>query len=229
MWINTPVTPAGYVVLTARSPGGPYTERATPPNLAVGNGTTITYGDMDITPDPADPAVAWITYTVIDTTLPKTASGATVHDLVVEKLDPTWTTGSGQKRRFGLSLAEAPGLWRRGAYWYVSFADPACPYCSGTGTAYSRVSYTAGPLGTWSGRRRWSDNSCSGQTADVNHFWSPSHQAVSVWFVDRWVRNAANTGFDPNQAKANNYLAPLTYNADGTIPVQPCKATWTFS
>lgn len=229
MWVNAPATAAGYVVLTAPAPGGPYTEVATPPRLAVGNGTTITYGDFDITPDPADPAVAWIVYTVIDSTLPRTSGGAVVHDLVAEKLDPTWTTGSGRKRRFGLSLAEAPGLWRRGAYWYLTFADPACPYCSGTGTAYSRVSWTAGPLGGWSGRRRISANSCSGQTADVDHFWSPSHQAVSVWAVDRWVRNAAGTSFDPNQARANNYLAPLTYNPDGTIPVQPCRAAWTFS
>lgn len=220
MWINVAHDPAGYAVLTAPAAGGPYAEVSAPPVLAVTDGSGAPFGDLDITPDSADPAVAWIAYTAIDHT-----GGGNLHDIVVERLDPTWTTGTGQWTRLGKTLVEAPGLFRRGDTWYLTYSDPACPYCSATGTSYATA---ASPAGPWTVRGQISGTSCQGQPADVDSLRGPSGALYYVWQVDRWVSGPGGA-LIRNQYAANNYLAPLTFASAGGIPGQPCTAQWMFT
>lgn len=217
MWLNVAHSAAGYAVLTAPAPGGPYAEVPDPPALAVSDGSGMPYGDQDITPDPADPAVAWIAYTAIDH-----AGGGNVHDIVVERLDPAWTSGTGQFARLGKALVEAPGLFVRGGRWYLVYSDPACPYCATTAGWAS----APGPLGPWTvSPLRFT--ACGGQPADVNVLRRPAGGVVPVYQTDRWVRGAGNA-LVANQYLANNYLAPLTFSPDGSIPAQSCVGQWTL-
>lgn len=221
MWIQAGHLPAGYRVLTAPAPGGPYTRVAGDPVLAVTDSSGLPFGAETIYQDPGDPGVAWLAYTTIDhVTMP----GVSIHDIVVEKLDPTWTTGTGQHVRLGLLHNEGPGLFKRGNTWYLTYSDPACAYCA-TGTGWATA---PSPLGPWSGTRgQLRAGSCGGQPANVNVLHGTAGNTWYVWQVDRWVRGPGNT-LMPNQYTANNYLAPITFNADGSIPTQPCTGTWTF-
>ena len=218
MWLNVAHSTSGYAVLTAQAPGGPYTEVATPPVLAINDGSTMPYGDEDLVVDPADPSTAYLAYTVIDHSV-----SPSTHDIAVEKLDPTWTTGTGQTSRLGRTLVEAPGMFKRGSLWYLTYSDPACAYCI-TGASYATA---PSPLGPWTVRTQLRAGSCGGQTADVDVLRGPSGATYYVWQVDRWAQGS--TGGLPNQYQSNNYLAPLTFNTDGTIPGQSCVPTWTFS
>lgn len=215
MWINVAHSTAGYAVLTAPAPGGPYVEAA-PPQLAVNDGSAMPYGDQDITPDPGRPGVAWIAYTAINH-----AGGGHVHDIVVERLDDTWTTGTGEFARLGKTLVEAPALFARGGRWYLLYSDPACPYCvttAGWATAPS-------PLGPWTASPARL-TACVGQPADVNQLRRPAGGDVWVYQTDRWAQSGGT--FAANQYRANTYLAPLVFAADGSISAHQCTGLWTF-
>lgn len=214
MWVNVAHSTAGYAVLTAAAPGGPYTEVPTPPRLAVSDGSVMPFGDEDITADPARPGVAWVAYTVIDH-----SGGGSVHDIAVEQLDPTWTTGTGRYVRLHRTLVEAPGLFSRGGRWYLVYSDPACPYCvTSAGWAHA-----PSPLGPWTaGPAKLT--ACVGQPADVSRLRRPSGTDVWVYQTDRW---AQGTTLVRNQYRANNYLAPLAFTADGS-PTHTCTSAWTF-
>lgn len=218
MWLNVAQSSTGYAVLTAPSPAGPWTETATPPHLAVNDGSGMPYGDETIYRVPGAPATAYIAYTAI-------GHNPTTHRLVVEKLDPTWTTGTGQFVTLPKSPVEAPALFKRGALWYLTYSDPACAYCI-TGTSYATA---PGPLGPWTQRTNIRPGSCGGQPAAVNVLKTAGGVLRYVYQTDRWVQPAPGPGPVLNQTNANNYLAPLTFNADGTIPTQACVAQWTFS
>jgi hypothetical protein len=62
----------------------------------------------------------------------------------------------------------------------------------------------------------------------VNVVRGPSGATYYVWQVDRWVRGPNNT-LERNQYRANNYLAPISFAADGLIPTQPCIGQWTLA
>lgn len=221
MWIQAGHLPAGYRVLTSTAPGGPYVPTGVDPQLAVSDGSGLPFGAETIAQDPADPAVAYLAYTTIDHV---TQPGASIHDIVVERLDPSWTTGTGQFARLGLLHNEGPALFRRGSTWYLTYSDPACAYCA-TGTGWATA---PSPLGPWSGTRgQLRAGSCGGQPANVDVLRRSNGTVAYVWQVDRWVRGPGNS-LNPNQYLSNNYLAPITFNADGSIPIQPCVGTWTF-
>ncbi|MEN3361055.1 MAG: hypothetical protein V7637_5037 [Mycobacteriales bacterium] len=221
MWIQAGHLHAGYRVLTAPAPGGPYTPTGVDPVLAVSDGSGLPYGAETIYPDPTDPATAWLAYTTIDHV---TKPGTSIHDIVVEKLDPTWTTGGGPHVRLGLLHSEGPGLFKRGNTWYLTYSDPACAYCA-TGTGWATA---PSPLGPWSATRgQLRSGSCGGQPTGVDVLRGSAGKTWYVWQVDRWVRGPNNT-LIPNQYLANNYLAPITFNANGSIPVQTCTGRWTF-
>jgi beta-xylosidase len=219
MWLNVGHSAAGYAVLTAPAPQGPWTEVAAPPHLAVSDGSQMPYGDETIYPDPASPATAYLVYTAI-------GHDPSTHALVVERLDPTWTTGTGQFVRLPKTPTEAPGLFRRGTVWYLLYSDPACAYCV-TGTSYATA---PGPLGPWTQRASIRAGSCGGQPAAVNVLKGASGSTTYVYQTDRWVQPASGQpGPVLTQTNANNYLAPLTFASNGLIPTQACIGTWTFN
>jgi Glycosyl hydrolases family 43 len=128
LWMNSYDVPVDYHVLTSSSPAGPFTEVALP-HLAVNGG-----GDMDVFVD--GDGTAYLAYA-------DTASG---YDIVVEKLDPSYTSGTGQFTRLGVQMTEAPSLFRRNGTYYIMLSDPYCAYCAGTGAAYLTA---PSPLGPW--------------------------------------------------------------------------------
>jgi hypothetical protein len=212
MWINSVRYTAGYIVLTAPSPGGPYT-RMPDPILALGPAQAglVGYGAEDITVDPTDPSLAYLTYTML--------GAGHDHQIAVERLDPTWTTGTGDAATVPGEHVEAPAMFKHGALWYVTYSDPACPYCNNAGTSYSTATT---PLGTWVKRGTPWPTSCAGQPTGVNIV-----NGRYIYQSDRWAQKPGG-GFQPNQYTANNYLAPLTFDIYGNIPAQPCMTTWTL-
>jgi hypothetical protein len=213
MWLNVPSLAAGYVVFLANRPGGPYREFREPVLAAHDGSTRLGGGDMDLAVEGAD---AWLAYVTV-------GPGNTPADIVVERLDAQWTSGTGQMVRLGVPMAESPSLFRRGALWYLLYSA-AAPY----GITSASYATAPSPLGPWTLRGQISARSCEGQSADVDLLTAPSGTQVAVWQVDRWAQTPSGHGA-ANQYRANTYLAPLTFNADGTIPPQGCLANWTFT
>jgi hypothetical protein len=133
LWMNSYDVADGYHVLTATSPTGPFTEVGVP-ELAFKRG-----GDMDLFVD--DDGTGYLAYTL-------TGAG---YDEAVEKLDPTFTTGTGEAIRLGLRNTEAPSLFTRHGTYYLTLSDPNCAYCDGTGASYLTA---PSPLGPWTGAMR---------------------------------------------------------------------------
>jgi hypothetical protein len=133
LWMNSYDVANGYHVLTSTSPTGPFTEVALP-QLAYPRG-----GDMDLFVD--DDGTGYIAYTL-------TGAG---YDEAVERLDPTYTTGTGDVTRLGLRNTEAPSLFSRHGTYYLTLSDPNCAYCDGTGASYLTAPT---PLGPWKGAMR---------------------------------------------------------------------------
>jgi hypothetical protein len=202
MWINSYDTQSGYWVLEAAAPLGPWTVVGQP-QLAVALQPRFTHGDQDVTV--ARDGTGYVAYTVI-------GDG---HDIVVERLDETLTTGTGEAVRLGLSGVESPALFQHAGRWYLTYSDPACPYCV-TGTSYSTA---PAPLGPWTHHGRFSADSCGGQPAAVDVLTVDGEQTV-LWQVDRWHDGARD------QASAPTYAVPLVFADDGSIPPQECLQSW---
>ncbi len=212
LWLNVPALPAGYVVLLASTPGGPYRE-AGAPALAVHDGSErLGGGDLDVTADGAD---AWITYVTV-------GPSNTPTDIVIERLSANWLTGTGQFVRLGTTFSESPALFRRGATWYLLYSA-AAPY----GITSASYATAPAPLGPWTLRGQISATSCAGQSADVDTLTTPTGSPVAVWQVDRWAQTSTGHGA-PNQYNANTYLAPLSFTANGLLPAQGCVGQWTL-
>jgi hypothetical protein len=133
LWMNSYEVADGYHVFTSTSPVGPFTEVGVP-TMAYKRG-----GDMDLFVD--DDGTGYLAYTL-------TGGG---YDEVVEKLDPTYTTGTGEATRLGLRNTEAPSLFERHGIYYMTLSDPNCAYCDGTGASYLTA---PDPLGPWKGAMR---------------------------------------------------------------------------
>jgi hypothetical protein len=127
----------------------------------------------------------------------------------VEPLDRWWTngTGGGARNIGGLTRVESPAVFRSGAYLYMTYSDPNCGYCSGTGTSY--VYSTNGILGPWRAGGGLSSRSCAGQPRSLSWL-----DGVAVEWIDQWTPSGA-----PNQTGAAIRLEPVTV---GTAPnLQP--------
>jgi hypothetical protein len=139
LWINTYDVGVGYRVFTSADPAGAFTEVAVPdlgsPEGAPGG---VNYGDQQIFVD--DDGSAYLSYT------DWTRGG----DLIVELLDPTFTTGSGQWSRVNIRSTEAPTIFKRGDVYYLTYSDPNRGYAT-TGTGYVTA---ASPLGPWVGSQQ---------------------------------------------------------------------------
>ena len=204
LWINVYDNSVGYRVFTASSPTGPFTEAPTP-TLAVNNSAPsggVNNGDEGLFVD--DDGTAYIAYTDWHT------GGG---DIVVERLSSSYLTGTGAYTRLGQSSTEAPALFKRGSTYYLSYSDPNCGYCGGTGTAYKTAS---SPLGPWSAGTSITSNSCGGQPSFVSAIPTTSGTAY-LYGSDLWNNGRAN------EALANYFWTPLTFNADGSIQPITCS------
>jgi hypothetical protein len=203
LWINVYDNVSGYRVFTSKTPVGPFKEVAEP-KLAVNSNAPaagLNNGDHDTFID--DDGTAYLAYT----------DWRTKGTIVIEKLSADYLTGTGDVvRSVTDGQTEAPGMFKRNGIYYVLYSDPNCGYCSGTGTSYKT---SRSPLGPWSEGKKISDNSCGGQPSFVSTI-KLSSGNIYLFGSDLW-NNAAK-----NEALANYYWAPLTFNADGSIVAMTC-------
>jgi hypothetical protein len=108
---------------------------------------------------------------------------------------------------------EAPALFKRNGVYYLTYSDPNCGYCAGTGTSYRTAQ---SPLGPWSPGRKFTNDSCGGQPSFVAPIASPGGTTF-LYGSDLW-NNAAK-----NEALANFFWAPLSFAADGSIDALACS------
>ncbi len=202
LWFNVASSTAGYEVMTSATPLGPW-KKAPRPTLAVrgaGSGGLV-YGDESVFTEGRD---AWIAYTVI--------GEGNRHDVAVQQLNSTWTSGSGRATTLGASLTEAPSMFARHHRYYLTYSDPACSYCSGTGTA---VASAPTPLGPWRPMPAISTNSCGGQPAFVAEL-TVEGQPAWLYSADLWDHGK------PNESQARIYLATLQFGPQGDVRSLPC-------
>lgn len=198
LWVNTYDSLTGYRVLVASSPAGPWSETAAP-TLAVGGRGNLTRGDHDVFVD--SEGRGWLAYTLIEAGVPT--------DIVVERLNPELTSGTGEAVALGLGVVEAPSLFEREGRLFLTYSDPACPYCpAGTGLASA-----PSPLGPWTFASTLSARSCEGQPAEVSQL-RLADGPVWLYVSDRWRKG------NPNQAEATIWWEPLAFRSNG-MPVPP--------
>jgi hypothetical protein len=216
LWINSYDGSVGYHVFTSPKPTGPFVEAALP-KLAINRTQPpgLNHGDHDVFVD--SDGTAYLAYT----------DWRRKGDLVIEKLDASYLSGTGEFARVGLKATEAPSLFRRGDTYYLTFSDPNCGYCA-TGTSYLHAS---SPLGPWVGKPaatdeeklhrglRLSDTSCGGQPADVATL-PGKGGTVYLYQSDRWDNG------NPNETHATHYWEPLRFDAGGAIAPLSCMASF---
>ena len=140
LWFNSYDNGVDYHVFTSSSPTSGFVESPTPKlALPPGPETGVNYGDEHVFVD--DDGKAYLSYTAW------TKGG----DIIVERLDRTYTSGTGSYVDTGLSGTEAPTLFKRGSTYYLTFSDPNRGYAT-TGTSYITA---PSPLGPWSGVKKW--------------------------------------------------------------------------
>jgi hypothetical protein len=210
LWINVYDNSIGFRVLTGTSPFGPFTETAVP-TLAVNHDAPaggLNNGDHDTFLD--DDGTAYLAYT-------DWRSGGRI---AIEKLDASYQSGTGAHVE-GITpgSTEAPALFKRNGTYYLTYSDPNCGYCGGTGTSYRTA---PSPLGPWSAGRNVSSNSCGGQPSFVTTI-AVAGGTAFLYGSDLW-NNAAK-----NEALANYYWAPLGFGADGSIDSMTCQNTVTLT
>jgi beta-xylosidase len=198
MWVNTYDNPAGYRILLAPTPRGPWVETAQP--TLKGGGTVLpSRGDQDVFVD--SEGRGWIAYTLLEKGVPSGIS--------VERLNPELTSGTGERVHLALGIVEAPSLYERNGRFYMTYSDPACPYCpAGTGLASAPT-----PLGPWVRERTLSAKSCDGQPAEVTHL-RLAHGSIHLYVSDRWVKGS------PNQSRARIWWEPMYFRENG-LPLAP--------
>jgi hypothetical protein len=198
LWVNTFDSLVGYRVLVAPSPAGPWREIGAPA-LAVGGRGKLTRGDHDVFVDAG--GRGWLAYTLIE--------GGVPTDIVVERLNPELTSGTGEAVTLGLGVVEAPSLFEREGKFLLTYSDPACPYCpAGTGLASA-----PSPLGPWRIESTLSTKSCDGQPAEVSQL-RMADGPIWLYVSDQWRKG------NPNQAGATLWWEPLSFRSNG-LPVPP--------
>lgn len=203
LWFNAYDNASGYHVFTSTSPTGPFTQM-TDPVLALNEGPGLNNGDEDLFVD--SDGTAYIAYTNWS------AGGGRI---VVEQLNSSYISGTGKYSLTPTSSTEAPTLFKNGNTYYITYSNPNCGFCGGTGTAYMTSS---NPLGTWSSGIQISSNSCGGQPSFVTMIPTPSGSTF-LYGSDLWDNGNFNEGL------ANYFWTPLTFNADGSISAMSCQNT----
>jgi len=210
LWINVYDNVSGYRVFTSKKPTGPFVE-VNQPRIEVNKNMPaagLNNGDHDLFVD--DDGTAYIAIT------DWRAKGA----IVIEQLSDDYLNGTGKlSTAVTTGNTEAPGLFKRKGTYYLTYSDPNCGYCAGTGTSYKTAK---SPLGPWSEGIRISDNSCGGQPSFVSTI-KLNLETIYLYGSDLW-NNAAK-----NEALANFYWAPLSFNEDGSIKPMECIQSFRMS
>lgn len=186
---------------TAGLPHGSYTK----PSLSVCD----TYGDFGFIAPAAGNAPPAIVCTMPSQT------GLSIEQLTSNGVSGT---GTGSQNLAGLTSVESPGGWydtASGTY-VLTYSDPNCAYCAGTGTGYATATSLLGPYtapGNASAslhsappaatpaapRRNASAASCGGQPRTVSILDGQPYQGIDLWLGTR------------NEAAADSLFTPLTY------------------
>jgi hypothetical protein len=210
LWFNAPSDYASsganaYYAMGCNGPLGPCGDAAGPPygtttkpRLTICGGN----GDFSIVTDGA--ALPYLLCTNADQTFSQ------------EQLDFWGTngTGVGSGNLAGLRNVESPGAYRDPVTgtWVMTFSEPNCGYCAGTGTSYAVADSLAGP---WyavrnpgfapavAGRRAISATSCGGQPRTVFTVDGRAFELIDLW--GQWG------GDSRNQARAGLVFAELRY------------------
>jgi len=210
LWINVYDNVVGYGVFTSLSPVGPFAE-VEEPRISINSdkpAAGLNNGDHDLFVD--DDGTAYLAMT------DWRAKGA----IAIEQLTDDYLNGTGKMvTHVTDEKTEAPGLFKRKGIYYITYSDPNCGYCSGTGTSYKTA---PSPLGPWSAGKKISDNSCGGQPSFVATLKLPQ-DTVLLYGSDLW-NNAAK-----NEALANFYWTPLAFEPDGTIKPLDCRGEFQLS
>ncbi|MBB3082283.1 hypothetical protein [Geodermatophilus sabuli] len=130
--------------------------------------------------------------------------------LNIEQLDQWWTNGInvGQRRMAGLTAVESPAIVARGSVLFMTFSDPNCGYCSGTGTSYVRS--TTGILGNWGARGQISATSCGGQPRAISFIDGEPYEWIDIWYDQ------------PNETDAPIRQEPVQLDANGDLRALSC-------
>ncbi|WP_231489718.1 family 43 glycosylhydrolase [Pedobacter sp. Leaf170] len=207
LWINVYDNVSGYRVFTSKSPIGPFIE-ADEPKIAVNSkmpAAGLNNGDHDLFID--DDGTGYLALT----------DWRTKGSIIVEQLTEDYLSGNGKvSSPVTEGKTEAPALFKRNDIYYITYSDPNCGYCSGTGTSYKTAK---SPFGPWSAGKKISDNSCGGQPSFVSTM-KINSETIYLYGSDLW-NNAAK-----NEAQANYYWAPLSFADDGSINPMNCLATF---
>lgn len=205
LWFNAPddyrrTGANAYYALGCNGPAGPCGDAAGAPHGGTYKPNLSTcYGNGDFS-IVDDGGTAYITCTMADQTLR------------IEPLDQWWVNGvgGGVSNVLDLTDVEAPAVFRSGQYLYMTYSDPNCGYCSGTGTSYAYS--TNGMLGPWYAGGRISVDTCSGQPRSLS--WVDND--IIQW-IDQWTPDRA-----PNQTNASIDLEPLHVDASWQLEPLPC-------
>ncbi|MEO6000486.1 MAG: family 43 glycosylhydrolase [Chitinophagaceae bacterium] len=210
LWINVYDNVSGYRVFTAKKPTGPFVEVAQPKTAVNSDkpAAGLNNGDHDLFVD--DDGTCYLAIT----------DWRTTGTIAIEQLTDDYLSGTGKVKTLITSgRTEAPGLFKRKGIYYVTYSDPNCGYCAGTGTSYKTAK---SPLGEWSEGTKISDNSCGGQPSFVSTL-KIDLDTYYLYGSDLW-NNAAK-----NEALANFYWAPLTFAEDGSINPMDCIKSFTLN
>lgn len=225
LWFNAPADynrsrANPYYAMGCNGPAGPCGDSAGAPHgsthkpsLSICGGD----GDFDIVADPGGG-------------LPEMLCTNADQTLSEEQLDMWGTNGDavGSTDLAGLSNVEAPGAYydTPSRTWILTYSDPNCGYCNGTGTGYATASNLAGPwtapavtgIGNRaaSGRRELSATSCGGQPRTISIIDGQPYEGIDLW-----------TGA-ANEKTAPLHYEPLDYAGAATSPWQPFQP-WSCS
>ncbi|MCA1595698.1 MAG: family 43 glycosylhydrolase [Chloroflexi bacterium] len=213
LWFNAYNAPSGYAVLTSDQPTGPFARQPFP-RLGVGNvpASSKSNGAGSLFVD--DDGTAYLAYTAW-------SNGGGV---VVERLTSDYLSGTGSFTALDWRDAEAPSLFKHARTYFITYDDPGCAYCGGTGTAYASAPSASGP---WKQRGRISDLSCDGQAASAVASIPTQHGGVFLFISDQWTNRVrprpadwdGNTDLRVmrhyNQADATQHWEPLRFGAGG--------------
>ena len=205
LWFN--VFSGSYRVLTGPTPTGPCTLQSGAGTVAQPSGDENLFVDSDGTGY------------LIRTDLRGRQATDRSHELVIERLDEQYLRPSGGSSRPPVGFVEAPTMWKRKGTYYLAYSDPACPYCTGTGTSVMRA---PDPLGPWSKPASISKSSCSGNPPHVSSL-TIGDAVVDLYQSDQWVR----LGSDPitlNQASATQTWVIVSYGPDGKVRDLTCPS-----
>jgi beta-xylosidase len=205
LWFNGNDVASSYHVMTSRSPSGPFRELDEPDAQRVavnadGQLRVPNNGDPSMFVD--DDGTGYLSYT----------DWRRGGDLIVERLNTSYTRGTGDYVRLGMTHVEAPALFKRGHTYYLTYSDPNCGLCSGTGTS---ARSSASPLGPWSEPIKLSDDSCGGQPSHVTRVIDQRGAETFIYQSDLWDPDGKG-----DQRRANHYWGPLEFAGEALRPIR---------